>query len=66
MHKLLSTLRADINIISNYPDYEEIDFESYLGIDIVDSVFKESIQIAPLGANVADIVNLAALSAFKS
>ena len=28
--------------------------------------FKESIQIAPLGANVADIVNLAALSAFKS
>ncbi len=28
--------------------------------------FKEHIQIAPLGANVADIVNLAALSAFKS
>ena len=28
--------------------------------------FKESIQIAPLGSNVADIVNLAALSAFKS
>ena len=28
--------------------------------------FKESIQIAPLGANVSDIVNLAALSAFKS
>ena len=28
--------------------------------------FKENIQIAPLGANVADIVNLAALSAFKS
>jgi malate dehydrogenase (oxaloacetate-decarboxylating)(NADP+) len=28
--------------------------------------FKESIQIVPLGANVADIVNLAALSAFKS
>ena len=28
--------------------------------------FKESIQIAPLGANVADLVNLAALSAFKS
>jgi malate dehydrogenase (oxaloacetate-decarboxylating)(NADP+) len=28
--------------------------------------FKESIQIAPLGANVSDIVNLAALSAYKS
>ncbi len=28
--------------------------------------FKESIQIAPLGANVSDIVNLAALAAFKN
>ena len=27
---------------------------------------KESIQIAPLGANVSDIVNLAALAAFKN
>ena len=30
LHKLLSTLQADINIISNYPNYEEIDFESSL------------------------------------
>ena len=28
--------------------------------------FNEPIQIAPLGANVADVVNLAALAAFKS
>jgi len=28
--------------------------------------FKESIQIAPLGANVSDIVNLAALAAYKN
>jgi len=28
--------------------------------------FKESIQIAPLGANVSDIVNLAALAAFRN
>ncbi len=30
LHKLLSTLKIDINLISNYPNYEEIDFESPL------------------------------------
>ena len=30
LHKLLSTLQADINLTSNYPNYEEINFESPL------------------------------------
>ena len=30
LHKLLSALQADINLTSNYPNYEEIDFESPL------------------------------------
>ena len=48
LHKLLSTIKIDINLISNYPNYKEIDFETpllslpfLLGADIKNIPFQQ-------------------------